>query len=117
MKTMFELSPMADNCKSYYGKAKIIQDGNRAALLSYNTIVCEITFPDNVPTFDGNGITFKRLWDGYSATTQRHINSFRNCYGLAGMSKQDWLALPVNRSVKMVWHNSIRTMYAKHNYK
>ena len=117
MKTMFELSPMADNRKSYYGKAKIIQDGNRAALLSYNTIVCEIIFPGNVPTFDGNGITFRRLWNGYSATTQRHINSFRNCYGLAGIGKQEWLALPINGSNSMTWQDSLRTMYARRNNK
>lgn len=65
MKT-YEL-PCMDRCKSFYGKAKVIEhdDGTRE-LQSYNTIVCRLT-PDN---------HFVRLWAGYSVTTMRHVNSF-----------------------------------------
>ena len=70
MKT-FDL-PCLDCRKSFYGKAHVIEhdDGTRE-LQSYNTIVCRLT-PDN---------HFIKLWDGYSATTTRHVNSFLDFYG------------------------------------
>lgn len=70
MKT-YEL-PCLDCRKSFYGKAKIIEhdDGTRE-LKSYDTIVCRIT-PDN---------HFIKLWDGYSVTTTRHVNSFLRFLG------------------------------------
>ena len=62
---IFELIP-TDNRKSFYGKAKIIECKEGRYLQSYDTKVCFLSY----------GGTFKRLWDGYSATTMRHINSF-----------------------------------------
>ena len=56
-----------DGRKSFYGKAQIIErDNGVLQLQSYNTIVCELQ----------PGGVFVRLWDGYSATTIRHVNSF-----------------------------------------
>ena len=70
---IFEL-PCYDTRKSFYGKAHVLEDSNgNAYLQSYDTIVCFI---------DPAG-RFHRLWDGYSATTQRHINSFMYEYGIS----------------------------------
>lgn len=66
VKHIFEL-PCHDSRKSFYGKAHIIEDSNgNAYLKSYDTIVCYI---------DASG-HLHRLWEGYSMTTQRHIDSF-----------------------------------------
>lgn len=69
------------------GRAHLIlaDDGKtrRFYLQSYNTIVCAFN--------DSTGFT--KLWDGYSATTQKHINAFREKFGLDRINKAQWLAL------------------------
>ena len=73
---VYELS-CYDSRKSFYGKATVLETESGYYLKSYDTIVCY---------FSRNG-EFIRLWDGYSATTMRHINSFllycrvSGCYG------------------------------------
>lgn len=70
MKT--ELIPIYDSAKSFYHKAIVETDSNGdTTLFSYNTPIISII----------NGIVIKH-WNGYSATTQRHINEFlrqNNC--------------------------------------
>lgn len=75
---VYELMPN-DSRKSFYGKAKIIVDGNTETLKSYNTLIAE----KNIDTGE-----IKRLWCGWSATTGRHIRAF------CGMSKAEFMALP-----------------------
>lgn len=76
-----ELTPGGhDRAKSFYGKAKIISIDGETLLQSYDTIVCKI---------DKNG-EFVRMWDGYSATTMRHVNSFLQIVGIAGGGKAWW---------------------------
>lgn len=66
-------------------KAKITElDNGDIELTSYNTIVCRIH----------NGV-FQRLWDGYSATTMRHINAFIDFYGIKGGGKAWWMKLEI----------------------
>ena len=85
MKTITELEPQACEYRaSYYGKAKVIREGDVVSLLSYDTTVCKIV----------NG-KFIRMWDDWSATTARHINSFRVMHGLPTISKAEWNKLPV----------------------
>ena len=81
----FYLSPI-DGRKSFYGKAVVKSVGNRMVLQSYNTDVAE---------YDKGTHTFRRLWDGYSATTMRHINSFTRYCGLDVGGKKWWTSLPV----------------------
>lgn len=83
MNTSYNLIPTRQ--KSYYGKAKVIEGGGVYSLQSYETIVCR---------FDVNG-GFVRLWGGWSATTAKHVNDFRNLFGLPALSKREWEALPV----------------------
>lgn len=77
----------AYNQKSYYGKAIVIEtETENIYLKSYNTIVCGIV--------DG---VFVRFWDGYSVTTQKHINDFRYMNGLSSMGKSEWTQLEISQ--------------------
>lgn len=70
-----------DRAKSFYGKAKVIEkDNGEKVLQSYNTEVCKIS---------SNG-EFVRMWEGYSVTTMRHVNSFLSFFGMSGGGKS-WL--------------------------
>lgn len=53
--------PCYDGRKSFYGKAKVIEDDKRISLKSYNTIVCYI---------DKQSKKLGKLFDSYSATTK-----------------------------------------------
>lgn len=107
-KKIYEL-PCLDGHKSFYGKARVMECTNGEKLLqSYDTIVCKLDA-------DGN---FVRLWSGYSATTQRHVNSFLQLNGLDGLQgKANWDKMPVaspRRShFDMTWQNSYRAMMAR----
>ena len=83
---IYKLDPNGSS-KSFYGKAKVIEENGEKFLLSYDTIVCKIDKNDN----------FIKLWDGYSATTMRHINAFieKFCIDGGGGGKKWWKALPV----------------------
>lgn len=82
---IYELTPSShDRVKSFYGKAKVIENDGETFLQSYDTIVCKI---------DKSG-EFVRLWKGYSATTMRHINSFIEMFGIEGGGKKWWDTLP-----------------------
>lgn len=83
----YYLSPMGyERAKSFYCKALVIEkDNGEKVLQSYNTEVCKVTS-------DGE---FVRLWDGYSATTMRHINSFLQLVGIVGGGKAWWNAQTV----------------------
>lgn len=80
MKTYAELTP-TDGRKSFYGKAKMYKnEQGDTVLISYTTEVCKITH---------KGV-FVRLWDGYSATTMRHVNAFLDYMGVYGGGKKWW---------------------------
>ena len=66
--------------KSYYGKATVIYRDGEAILQSYETEVCKI---------DKNG-DFRKLWNGYSRTTAKHVNDFRKLFGLNPIAKKQW---------------------------
>lgn len=77
--------PCLDNRKSFYGKAIIekweFDQGNPIqCLISYSTQVCKINHKGE----------FIKLWNGYSNTTMRHINSFRLMNGMDKISKSEW---------------------------
>lgn len=74
----YELTPK-DNRKSFYGKARVILAGPLQILRSYETFVAYI---------DDAGKVHK-TWDGWSATTGRHIKTF------CGLNKSAWDRLPL----------------------
>ena len=72
----YEVCPVGTQ-KSFYGKAKVLELANGMKILkSYDTLIL---------VQDGN--RFMRLWDGWSATTGKHIYSF------CGMHKKDFRKL------------------------
>lgn len=76
---MMELKPY-DSRKSFYGKARVEHDGDICVCYSYHTPVAAFT----------HGMMF-RLWGGYSATTQRHLNAFAVYCGMRGVQgKAAW---------------------------
>ena len=83
-----ELPTIGSNQKSYYGKAKTLACVDEAGevvvyLLSYDAVVAMVR----------NG-KFYRLWQSWSATSAKHINSFRAAFRFPKISKKDWLNLP-----------------------
>lgn len=75
--TMYDLIP-TNSQRSYYGKARVAVDAGQETLYSYNTAIIRR---------DASG-ALVRLWDGWTATTGKHIRSF------CGLSKAEFLALP-----------------------
>ena len=89
-KTVDELS--REFQKVFYRKAALIENKGRVFLQSYDTIVACID----------KGKLFK-LWDGYSATTARHICTFCYSFGVKPVSKKEWENM----------HKLVRLMYEK----
>ena len=86
--------PCYDSHKSFYGKA-VVKDfgiGDEKLLFSYGTLVAAIV--------DGK---FVRLWDGYSATTMRHVNSFLEHYGFSEGGKAFWDSCEVDYGLRFAW--------------
>ena len=69
----------------HYGANAVEVDG---VLVSYGTSVARI----------GSDGTFHRLWGGWSATTGRHINAFRQSHGMGKISKSELLKLEVENA-------------------
>lgn len=68
-------------------RARVYRYNDGATLQSYYTDVCKIVFDA-----DG-GKTFVPLWNGYSATTMKHINRFRALFGMPALSKREWIEI------------------------
>lgn len=75
---IYELGVIHSTQASFYGKARVIERGNRIVLRSYSTEVCEL---------DANTLEIKKI-GYYSPTTQRHINEFLMQHGHEKMTKK-----------------------------
>lgn len=74
---IYELRPV-DGKKSFYGKALVYLDADGSeTLYSYGTRILT-RWPDG---------TLEKLWDGWTATTGRHINAF------CGLNKAQYMSL------------------------
>ena len=77
---MYDL-PCLDRCKSFYGKAKILElENGEKILYSYETPVAKLDANNN----------FYRLWSGESMTTTRHIDSFIKLFNVDGGGLAWW---------------------------
>lgn len=105
---IYELLP-TNGRKSFYGKAKVIEIDGENFLQSYNTIVCKI---------DKNG-NFVKMWDGYSATTMAHINSFAALFNINGHGKKWYESLEMQDvpSDILSISDSLKIMYERRNRK
>lgn len=82
MSEAYDLEPKHDSKKSFYGKARVtIHHDGSATLKSYDT---------NVAKFNADTGKIEKLWDGYSATTQRHINEFSEQMTGRPLWKHEW---------------------------
>jgi hypothetical protein len=80
---IWDLIPVYNGQKSYYGKAKVMENiQGEIILISYWTEIAKITKEGLIP-----------LWINYSATTSRHLQDFLYQYGLKGYCKKEWLSL------------------------
>lgn len=99
-----ELAPH-DTHKSYYGKAREVTYSDGAtALFSYDTLV--LIF---VPTDDGE-CKLVPCWQGYSATTMRHINSFLLKWYGKTMNKAEWVRFSrdnYDRDIESKYFNAV----------
>ena len=62
-------------------RAVVIKDGNTVYLQSYDTIVL------SVDILTGK---IKKLWDGYTATTLKHVNAFLKGFNGQQFNKKAW---------------------------
>lgn len=86
LKFLYELKPHYDRAKSFYKKANVYgNDKGKLFLISYSTIVAEIT--DKAVTIDGQ--THVKVNGWYSMTTARHINEFLQQHGFNKLSKKE----------------------------
>lgn len=92
-----DLKEMRKSIKEVKINGGIVLDdfGNRAVIIptesgyilrSYYTNVCEI-----------RNNKFIKLWEGYSNTTLKHINAFRNHFHFNTLSKREWIELEANK--------------------
>lgn len=78
---IYELTPN-DSHKSFYGKAYVrAEDDGTRVLESYRTDIVKMNH---------NG-ELTRLWNGWSATTGRHIAAF------CGLNKREFMNLPMGK--------------------
>ena len=81
----YELSPVYDSCKSFYGKARVKVDGNDLQLFSYSTAVAIVTYlPDGAKLAHITGV--------YSRTTVRHIREFLRQHGFKPGTKSELIS-------------------------
>lgn len=90
-----ELRPLYTNQKSFYGKANVtvMDDGvdTYMILRSYDTQVVSVYV-------DSHGAAYvKRLWDGYSATTIRHVNELLMQVGFPKLSARAWRSMELGK--------------------
>ena len=79
--TIYELKPTAgQKQRSFYGKASVIIDEHGGKML--------LSYGKPIIKKDSTG-AYIRLYDGYTATTGRHIRAF------CGMNKADFMRLPL----------------------
>ena len=71
--------------EGFGGRALVIPTGDGYILKSYYTDVAEF-----------KGGEFIKQWGGFSVTTLKHINIFREFLGLKRLSKREWIELAVS---------------------
>lgn len=91
----YELHPLCTNQKSFYGKATVtvMDDGGDMYMIlrSYDTQVVSVYVGSRGTPF------VKKLWNGYSATTLRHVNELLMQQGFPKLSARVWCAMEVGQ--------------------
>lgn len=91
----YELKPFRTNQKSFYRKARVTASYNgddmHLVLQSYETNVVMVKITK------GGMPQVRRLWDGYSATTMRHVNELLMQEGFPKLSARAWRSMEVGK--------------------
>lgn len=91
----YELKPFHTKQKSFYGKARVTvsynDDDIYLVLDSYDTQVVMVRIAK------GGRPSVRRLWDGYSATTLRHVNELLMQEGFPKLSARAWRAMEAGK--------------------
>lgn len=91
----YELRPWYTNQKSFYGKANVTTTKDGADM--YHVLRSYDTFVASVYVCSGGMPYVKKLWNGYSATTMRHINELLMQQGFSKLSARVWRAMEVGK--------------------
>ena len=90
---LFEAPKKADvlNNAKIEGKSYILNDSNNRAIVieSDNAIYLQ-SYDTLILKFDKVTKTLVKLWNGYSKTTQKHINTFLQALNVPQMNKKEW---------------------------
>lgn len=70
---IYQLEPYSQ--KSFYGKAMVVEEGNKRTLISYETEMLTVEY--------GSVIEFNRNEYNYSRTTMKHVNDFLQRMGMS----------------------------------
>ena len=68
--------------------------GNRALVIPTNDGYILQSYYTEVAKIKNTG-EFIKLWDGFSVTTLKHINAFREFAGMDTISKREWIEMEV----------------------
>ena len=67
--------------------------GSRALVIKAGDVVTLQSYYTEVARYDLRTDKFEKLWSGFSVTTLKHINIFRQFLGLTSLSKREWIEL------------------------
>ena len=91
----YELKPFHTNQKSFYRKAMVTVSYNDdciyLVLQSYETNVVMVKISK------GGMPNVKRMWDGYNATTMRHVNELLMQEGFPKLSASAWMSMDLGQ--------------------
>lgn len=78
-----ELTAKFDRCKSFYGKARVEEDGGEKRLISYNSHVATIHRAESAQWYVLHELA------ACSMTTRRHVCEFLQQNGFPALSKKE----------------------------
>lgn len=76
--------------KNICNNCQLVSTAEHEVVFSYGTPVLAI-----LDKGENGNMMHRRLWSGWSVTTQRHINKALDLYGLAHVNKKQWDAMPI----------------------
>lgn len=95
-KISYALNPVFSKQKSFYGKANVFvsswgSEAHYYTLRSYDTEVLTVLI-------GSAGMPYaKRIWNGYSVTTLRHVNELLMQQGFPQLTARAWRAMEVGK--------------------
>lgn len=85
----------AINNNKIEGVVKVLEDSNnRAITITKDNKIYLQSYDTVVLCYDTTTSTIKKMWEGYSVTTMKHINKFiENFTNLKSLNKKSWLTM------------------------